>query len=134
MVNFLLDTSFIIEILRKNPAAIAFLEKHQEDKFFTSSICEAEIWEGIYREKKTDFSKKKIEFMDFLESLFGIIPFASEEAEIAGQIRSKLSVKGERIGDLDVLIAASAISVQATLLTKNLKHFSRVENLQSQLL
>lgn len=134
MVNFFLDTSVIIDILRKKPQAVGFLEKHQEDKFFTSAICEAEIWEGIYRERKTDFSKKRTEFMDFLESLFGVIPFASEEAEIAGQIRSKLSVRGERIGDLDVLIAACAISAQATLLTKNLKHFSRIENLQSQIL
>lgn len=132
MVNYLLDTSVLIDLLRKKSQVVDFLKKHTEDKFLTSSICEAEVWEGVYREEKSNFEKRRKVLEDLLESLFQIITFDSEQAQIAGQIRSTLSIKGESIGDLDVLIAASAIGNDAILLTNNTKHFSRIKNLQIQ--
>ena len=119
-MDYLLDTTILIDLLRQKTEAWDFLEKHSEDNFLTSSICEAEAWEGVYREKKADFGEKKKGFQRLLSSLSEIIPFDSIQAEIAGQIRSKFSIRGERIGDLDILIAASVISTQATLLTKNI--------------
>ncbi len=132
MVNYLLDTSILIDLLRQKSKTWEFLTKHSEDKFFTSSICEAEVWEGVFREEKTNFEKRRKALEELLVSLFQIIPFDSNQAQIAGQIRSSLSVKGEGVGDLDVLIAASAIGNDAILLTNNIKHFSRIRNLQVQ--
>jgi len=134
MVSYLLDTSILIDLLRKKPQAVKFLEKHPEDKFITSSICEAEVWEDVYREEKIDFERRRKAVADLLESLYQIIPFDRKQAQIAGQIRSRLSIKGEDIGDLDVLIAATAIGSEAILLTHNIKHFSRIKNLQFQLI
>lgn len=132
MVNYLLDTSILIDLLRQNSKTWEFLSKHAEDKFFTSSICEAEVWEGVYREEKTNFEKRRKALSELFNSLFQIVSFDSEQAQIAGQIRSALSIRGEMIGDLDVLIAASAIGSDAILLTNNIKHFSRIKNLQVQ--
>lgn len=132
MVNYLLDTTILIDLLRQRSDVWDFLEKHPEDKFLTSCICEAEVWEGVYREKEADFAKRKRVLQGFLESLFEIIPFDSEQAQIAGQIRSTLPTKGEMTGDLDVLIAAGALASNAILLTKNVKHFTRIKNLRIQ--
>ena len=63
-----------------------------------------------------------------LTSLFEIVSFAYEDAEIAGQIQAALASAGTAIEDMDVLIAATTISANATLVTGNAKHFSRIPN------
>jgi tRNA(fMet)-specific endonuclease VapC len=59
-----------------------------------------------------------------------VLPFDSDQADRAGQIRFQLSSAGQNINDLDVLIAAAALSQGAVLVTKNTKHFQRITSLQ----
>jgi tRNA(fMet)-specific endonuclease VapC len=47
-----------------------------------------------------------------------------------GRIRQELEQKGETIGAMDLLIAAHALSLDATLVTNNLAHFQRVSGLK----
>jgi len=46
-----------------------------------------------------------------------------------GRIRHELEEAGEAIGAMDLLIAAHAIALGATLVTNNLRHFQRVSGL-----
>ena len=128
-MEYLLDTSVLIELIRQKEIAWSFIGSHKKDVFFTSNICVAEIFEGIYREKNENISRKK-EFFEILLKSFEVLDFDKEQAEIAGRVRAKLSSTGKLIGDLDILIAASAISLGAILLTYNPKHFKRIDNLQ----
>lgn len=130
MTNYLLDTSILIELLRQKDYAWDFLKNHSGDNFYTSCVCEAEAWEGVFREKEVFSEKRKKALAELLDSLDKKIAFDSGQAQIAGKIRSSLAVKGEKIGDMDVLIAASAIARDAILLTQNAKHFSRIKNLK----
>jgi tRNA(fMet)-specific endonuclease VapC len=63
--------------------------------------------------------------------LFEIEPFDAAAGEAYGEIRSHLEKAGTPIGPMDLLIAAHARSAGATLLTSNMKEFSRVPGLQS---
>lgn len=129
-MKYLLDTSVLIELLRQKIWIKMFMENHKKDDFLTSAICEAEIYEGIYREKEENISKKKSTFNQIVTSLFEtIIPFDSHQAELAGRMRAELTGKGMLIGDLDILIAAASIHSHATLLTSNPKHFRRIPHL-----
>ena len=47
-----------------------------------------------------------------------------------GQIKSELETAGNRIDDADVIIAATAIENDMTLVTGNIKHFSRITGLR----
>lgn len=127
---YLLDTSILIELLRVKPEAKDFVDSHDEETILTSSICEAEIYEGVYREKQENISLKKEVFRKLLEKFSETVYFDSEQAEIAGKIRAELSKKGSLIGDLDVLIAAAAMAKNAILVTKNPKHFQKIPGLQ----
>lgn len=129
-MNYLLDTTILIDLLRQKEEDWNFLSEHPKDKFLTSCICEAETWEGVYREKEKNFVAKEKALQSLLASLFKILPFDSTQSQIAGRIRAKLSLKGELTGDLDVLIAAAALANGAVLLTKNPKHFSRIKDLE----
>ncbi len=46
-----------------------------------------------------------------------------------GQVRQALEAAGESIGAMDLLIAAHALGLDATLVTNNLAHFRRVPGL-----
>lgn len=129
-MTYLLDTSILIDLLRVKPVAQAFINDHENDTILTSCICEAEVYEGIYREKAEDFLTKRLTFQKLLEKFTPIVPFDSRQAEAAGKIRADLAVRGSLIGDLDILIAAAAISQNATLVTKNIKHFEKIPGLQ----
>jgi tRNA(fMet)-specific endonuclease VapC len=48
-----------------------------------------------------------------------------------GRIRHELESKGAAIGSMDLLIAAHAVALGATLVTNNLAHFSRVSGLST---
>jgi tRNA(fMet)-specific endonuclease VapC len=48
-----------------------------------------------------------------------------------GRIRHDLEHRGLAIGAMDLLIAAHALALDATLVTSNLSHFSRVEGLNA---
>ncbi len=50
-------------------------------------------------------------------------------AENYGDIRHVLEAAGTPIGSMDMMIAAHARSIDATLATNNLKHFRRVKGL-----
>lgn len=130
-MTYLLDTSVIVEYFRKNPKAGEFFDVHKQDNLVTSSICEAELGEGIYREKPEKVPQKLAQKNDFFESLGEIVVFDRAQADVAGKIRADLSLKGSLIGDLDILIAAAVLSQNATLVTKNPKHFEKIAGLKT---
>lgn len=55
---------------------------------------------------------------------------AGEPARRYGEVRSALESNGQSIGPNDLLIAAHALALTATLVTHNLKEFTRVKNLK----
>ena len=47
-----------------------------------------------------------------------------------GRIRQELETQGATIGSMDLLIAAHVIALEATLVSNNVAHFSRVRGLK----
>jgi tRNA(fMet)-specific endonuclease VapC len=64
-----------------------------------------------------------------LLSRVNLFPFDRNAALAAATIRAQLEQKGTPIGSMDVLIAGTAVALQATLITHNIKEFSRVSGL-----
>ena len=59
-----------------------------------------------------------------------IISFTEKEAEYAATIRAKLETQGNPIGTIDGLIAGIALANNFTLVTRNVREFKHVDNLQ----
>jgi tRNA(fMet)-specific endonuclease VapC len=58
-----------------------------------------------------------------------ILPFDSAAAEVYGPLRAKLEREGKRLGEPDLRIASIALSRGLTVVTGNVRHFSRVPDL-----
>ncbi len=59
-----------------------------------------------------------------------ILPFGPEEARIAAEIRQQVESQGQSIGMADYMIAAVCIATNSVLVTRNRKHFERVQDLK----
>jgi len=129
-VNYLLDTNACIALINGNPPSVrAKFQKatNKGAKVFVSSIAAFELWYGVANSSRRDFNRKRLEA--FFSGPLHPLPFANEDAEIAGPIRAELEAIGKSIGAYDVLIAGQAMRNKLTLITANLSEFARIKAL-----
>jgi tRNA(fMet)-specific endonuclease VapC len=123
---WLLDTNVCIDLLRGR-ARGRRLPAHAE--CLLSAVVVAELWTGARKAAAPEVQRRSV---GALVELFEIVPFDTEAAKHYGEIRAHLESAGTPIGPLDLLIAAQARSLGATLLTANLREFRRVPDLKCQ--
>lgn len=127
-MKFLLDTNICIYIIkRKPPEVLQKFNAYQVGDIGISSITVAELEFGV---QKSQFPEKnKQALAQFLLPLT-TVDFDLAAATMYGKIRATLEKQGTPIGSLDTLIAAHALSLQLTLISNNVKEFSRVLDLK----
>ena len=125
--SFLLDSSACIPVLRNK----AGLEK-LPDPALTGIpvIVAAELWTGVKKNLRTH--PHQAARLDAFLSLFWLADFTLDAALHYADIRAALEATGKTIGPLDLLIAAQARSLGATLVTANSGEFKRVKGLKVQ--
>jgi predicted nucleic acid-binding protein len=118
---FLIDTDTIIYNLKGNDAVTKNLQRHFEDPIKVSVITLMELYFGAYKSEKVAVNLAKVRT---LENSFEVIAADKGSAEIYGE------KSGTPLDDFDLIIAACAMAHNLTLVTNNIKHFSRVEGLK----
>lgn len=123
--GFLLDSSACIPVLRNRSG----LDK-LPDPALTGIpvIVAAELWTGVKKNLKTH--PHHAARLEAFLSLFHLPDFDLAAALHYAEIRASLESKGRSIGPLDLLIAAQARSLGATLVTANVHEFKRVKGLK----
>jgi len=103
-------------------------EQYPVYEFGISSITHAELQYGIEKSKNKNTNQDALD--EFLLPLT-ILPFHGKKLVTCyGEIRASLESKGKTIGPLDMLIAAHALSLDLTIISNNIKEFSRIPNLK----
>jgi tRNA(fMet)-specific endonuclease VapC len=127
-MKYLLDTNICIYIIKKQPiSVIQHLTKTSVNDIGISVITYSELEYGV--SKSQHQAKNKIALMEFLAP-FSIIPFTEIAGEKYGEIRVNLEKKGLIIGNMDMLIAAHALSSNLILVTNNQNEFNRISDLK----
>jgi len=86
--------------------------------------------ELLYGAKRSTQRDKYTSIVYRLAEIFPIVGITRSTIEAFADVKMALDKKGESIEDFDLLIAASALSLNYTLVTNNTKHFNRIEGLQ----
>ncbi len=123
-MSFLLDTDFCVHVLRGRPWARAALAAVKPSDVAISAITLAELEVG----KRLD--PKRAGPVDAFQKAVPVLAFGPFEAERFGRVQSVLIQSGTKIGDMDALIAATALASGRVLVTGNLRHFERVPGLK----
>jgi tRNA(fMet)-specific endonuclease VapC len=124
---FLLDTDTIIYNMKGSEAIKKNLLHHMADTLIISVITLMELYYGAYKSEKLSSNLAKVRT---IESTFEIIPNGKESAENFAMLKASLEKSGTRLDDFDLAIASCALAHNLTLVTNNLKHFSRIEGLK----
>lgn len=128
MIRYMLDTNTVVYAQKQNPVSVLkHLLSHNPSEIAISSITLAELEYGIYNSSKP--AQNQIALTMFLSEIT-VLPFDSDAAFEYGFIRFDLKSRGAIIGPNDLLIAAHAKSQDITLVTHNLREFSRIEGLK----
>ncbi|MGD0363853.1 MAG: type II toxin-antitoxin system VapC family toxin [Bryobacteraceae bacterium] len=127
-MKVLLDTDTCIHLIRYQPAAMQQrLKRYEPGDVGISSITLAELSFGA--EKSQQRERNRAALHDFTAAL-EIAPFDAAAAAAYGEVRAMLDGRGTRIGSLDTLIGAHALSLKVTLVTHNTREFSRISGLR----
>ena len=127
---FLFDTDAISELLRPHPAPkyIQWLLRVPREDQFTSAVVIGEFYKGAYRSGAREHHLKNIE-QRVLPAVI-VLPYDVATAKVFGQIRARLEESGNILPDADIQIAATAVYHDIELVTGNLRHFSRIDDLK----
>ena len=122
----LLDTNVVISFFNGSKPVLDRIQA-EVDRIALSTLVVAEL---DYGAKASQKAKENLEKLYRFVEIVRVVPFDFECAKIFGTIKSKLRKLGKPTGEMDALIAATAMVNKATLITTNKKHFENIAGLK----
>ncbi len=95
-----------------------------------SVITIVELAHGEARAETPHRAHKRSVFLTDLQDVLKIVPVTGAIARRAGQLEGALATAGNKLAFADVLIAATAMALDATVVTRNTRHFDRIPGLR----
>ena len=126
MAQYILDTDISSYLIRGDHETVTKKFSELYDSCAISSITAAELQYGARKRNNKQLTQKVKAFCDLVE----IIPWDEDAAKAYAKLRVELETSGTPIGNMDMLIAASALARKVVLVTNNTEHFSRVKDLK----
>jgi predicted nucleic acid-binding protein len=125
-MKYLMDTDVVVNHLRGKEKLSSQLISHG---LAVSVITLAELYYGAY---KSDDKQVALISVDKTLSRLAVtqMPISEEVISVYADLKVRLEKKGNRLDDFDLLIAATAIANNLTLVSNNLKHFGRIPELE----
>ncbi len=124
-MRHMLDTDISSYIIKGGYGPI---ERHLAEKppsdICISAITRAELLFGLKKLSARHWLHHAVE--RFLKMTV-LLPWDAEAADIFADIKYQLRSDGTPIGEMDMLIAAHALSADAVLITNNTRHFKRIK-------
>jgi len=126
-MSYLFDTNAISEFIRNPDGQTAKRVAALKDgELRTSLIVAAELRYGAAKKG----SERLTRVIETVLAEFEVLPWEAPADVHYASLRNSLSRSGQPIGDMDMLIAAHALALDAVLVTDNEKEFSRVPGLK----
>jgi tRNA(fMet)-specific endonuclease VapC len=124
--RYLLDTNILSDLIRNPQGPVAARIAHAgEDQVCTSLIVASELRFGAAKRGSERLSRQ----LEMVLAVIDVLPLQSPADRHYADLRRILERAGTPIGPNDMLIAAHALSIAATLVTANVREFRRVPGL-----
>ena len=126
-MSYLVDADWLIDAAIGRPQAQHLLERLSDEGLAVSIIAVAEVYEGAFG---TPDPQATLAGLRAFLSDFAILPLTDPIVEHFARLRALLRQRGQLIPDMDLLIAATAMTEDLALITRNVRHFARLPDLQ----
>lgn len=126
---FLIDSDWIIDHLADVPQAVRLLERLAPEGIAISIVSYMETYQGL--ERSPTPQQAQDQFQTFVESV-PVLPFSPAVARRCAHLREELRSQGKRVNTraLDLIIAATALENDLTLVTRNIQDFQDIPDLK----
>jgi len=127
---YLFDTDALSMIIKKNPST-SFLRKLASvspERQFTTAINVGELIYGAYKSTRPEYFIEKLE--NLVLPNIQTLSFDEDSAKVYGKLRAEQEKKGLPLSEPDLRIASIALHHNLTVITGNVRHFSRVQGLK----
>lgn len=124
---YVLDTNTVVHYFKGKGRVAERLLSVPPTQVALAAVGLYEVWFGVIRSQNP--KRRQAELEQLLASVV-VLPFDAATARAAAELRRTLEKAGKGIGPMDTLIAATAIAHGATLVTRNVREFSRVGGLR----
>lgn len=126
--SMICDTTFVVDLLRKNAKAVVKLDELlRATDPQTTVLTVFELYSGLTRAGSTGAEEERV--LQVLAQI-PVVGLDHAAAKRGGKIDGDLLSAGKDIGPIDTLIAGIALARGKSLLTRNVRHFSRISGLQ----
>jgi tRNA(fMet)-specific endonuclease VapC len=129
-VGIILDSSEIIALERNRGMVESLIAGREEEPFGISVVTVAELLHGVERADNEARRLRRQAFVEKVIELLPIFPFDVSAARIYARIWASLVQRGFTVGAHDLIIAATAISLDYIVITSNRRDFERIEGLR----
>lgn len=127
MENICLDTDIIIDFLRNKKEAVIFVQENEKENILATTFINLfELYSGAFKSNNNN----NLAVLEQLKNRLVILNLSDESVKEAGKQLSSLEKNGEVIDFRDLLIGTIAITNGYKVKTNNLKHFSKINNLE----
>lgn len=127
----ILDTTFIIDLLRDEPGATSAAEMLEEDlvQQRVSAMTVFELYHGTEKSMNSESERQQVTSVIDTKPIY---PADGAVMRKAGRIHGRLENRGEPIGEGDSVVGATAIVTDEPVMTRNTDHFARIEGVEVQ--
>ncbi|MDO5522874.1 MAG: PIN domain-containing protein [Bacteroidia bacterium] len=122
---YLLDTNIVIFLFKGHQHVT---KKINSVGFHNCAISEITVAELKYGAEKSNWADRKKLVNDFIEQV-SVVPISGSLDSYATE-RLRLEKEGQRLDDFDLLIGATAIANKLILISNNVKHLERLNNIK----
>jgi tRNA(fMet)-specific endonuclease VapC len=129
-VGTLIDSGVFVAAERGVLDLAAWLTANAEESFAISAITASELLHGVHRAPAGRRREVRRAFVESILDVYPIRPFDAGVAAIHAELWAEMASKGSSIGAHDLIIAATALAYDCSVLTLNQKHFKRVPRLR----
>lgn len=129
-MGVIFDSSEIISLERNRGMVEGLIAGREEEPFGISVITVAELLHGVER---ADTETRRLRRQAFVEKVIESLPifqFDVAASRIYARIWASLVKRGFTVGAHDLIIAATAISLDYTVITSNRRDFEKIEGLR----
>lgn len=129
-MTYVLDTNAVSALMKGSTAVVERLAATEPADVAIPQPVLAEIAFGIERLPRSKRRAALQARLDLLSSELRRAEWTDAVSQTYGRIKAALERRGTRIEDFDAAIAAHALAVDATLVTANLGHMTRIPGLR----
>lgn len=129
-MGIIFDSTEIIALERNRSAIDELIAGREDEPFGISVVTVAELLHGVERADTETRRLRRQAFVEKVIELFPIFPFDVSVARIYARIWASLARKGHTVGAHDLIIAATAIALDYTVVTANRRDFEKIEGLR----